>query len=75
MVSTFKSVKTGNKESTVVQQQGPKYQLRKITSKYLILEIMSFAGYREETFEILTASKKNLRNLLIEQHTLYLQST
>jgi hypothetical protein len=43
-----------------------KYQLGRVTSKYLILDILSYAGYFYDCHAYLSSSCKQLRRLLIE---------
>ena len=41
-----------------------------IHSKYLILEVMGYAGYHHNTLEYMGSSSKNLRKLIVENHKL-----
>ena len=43
-----------------------KYQLGRVTSKYLILDILSYAGYFYDSHAYLSSSCKQLRRLMIE---------
>ena len=53
----------------------PKYQFLKIKSKYLIFEVLSYSGYREEICDLLCGAGKRLRSMLIQEHNLMITLT
>ena len=48
----------------------PKYQFGKIKSKYLITEVITYSGYRDELYHILFETSTKLRQLLIQEYQL-----
>ena len=67
---------------TALQQQNvatnvfsPKYNLSKIKTKYLILDILSFSGYRDIALLMLYGGSRKLRQMLIQDYQIFLQYT
>ena len=57
---------TSNWQLPKVFVSNPKYTLAKLHSKYMIIEVLSFAQYREELKDVLHGTSKVFRKLLIE---------
>lgn len=50
---------------------GPVYRIDKLKSKYIILEVMGFAGKSKAIGEILYMSSRMLRELAIRNHKVF----
>ena len=49
-----------------------KYQLLKLKSKYIIMDILSYAGYREQAIPLLACANRKFRDLIVQQFDLFL---
>ena len=51
-----------------MERAGPKYRLKKVINKYLILEIMFYSRFREDGVKFIHQVSKRYRQLLMENY-------